>query len=366
MVSRKIYFWLRYLIVIAVFIGLVAVAFFSYRSFLFLKKIGVVVKEQVTKKPKETYTAAILGYGGANHQGGYLTDTIIIASINYATKKALLISVPRDLWVKLPTKSKEPFFAKINTVYQLQLFPKTFPDVEVKRYTQNDDNGLIKKTLSDITGLEIDSCAAIDFNAFVTLVDTLGGIDVEVKHSFEDHEYPIEGKQNDLCGKDEDSLEELEKIATESMLLAFPCRFETISFEAGLNHMDGATALKFARSRHASTDGGDFARAMRQQLIIEAITDKLLSPLYFPKITTLMEKLETKIQTDASYQDLARILKAAPESSQYQLKKLVLSVDNFLTSSYSSDGQYILIPKKGIGKWQKIQEKIRQLTAAAN
>ena len=221
---------------------------------------------------------------------------------------------------------------------------------------------MIKKTLRDVTGLTIDSYVAIDFESFQTVIDTLGGIDVDVKNSFEDKEYPIEGKETDLCGKQESDLEELEKIATESVVLAFPCRYETIKFSAGLNHFDGETALKFARSRHSLEDGGDFARAKRQQQVIEATVDKLLSPLFFPKLTNLMNGLEDKIQTDAVYTDLARVLKTAPSASQYKLKKIILSTDNFLTTDYSLDGQYILVPKKGVYQWQKIKQKISKLS----
>ena len=366
MINRRVYFWLKKSVLIIGLIVVILLGFLSFKAFYFLKNIGVAVKEKVFTKPKNTYTVALLGYGGGYHEGAYLTDTIIIAHLNYQSKKALLVSIPRDLWVNLPTKSGEPFAAKINTVYQLQLFPETFPDVAVKKFTQTDKNGLIKKTLRDVTGLTIDSYVAIDFESFQTVIDTLGGIDVDVKNSFEDREYPIEGMEADLCGKQESDLEELEKIATESVVLAFPCRYETIKFSAGMNHFDGETALKFARSRHSLEDGGDFARAKRQQQVIEATVNKLLSPIFFPKITSLMDQLENKIKTDAVYGDLTRVLKAAPLANQYQLKKIILSTDNFLTTDYSSDGQYILIPKKGVFQWQKIRQKISELSKKIN
>lgn len=362
MISRRLFFWLKKSFAVIGFILLLVVGLFVYKTISFFKNIGVVSTSKILTKPKTSYTVAMLGYGGGNHQGAYLTDTIIVAHLNYESKKALLVSIPRDLWVKLPTKSKQPFATKINAVYQLQLFPDTFPDVAVKQYTKTDANGLIKKVLSDVTGLNIDSYVAIDFEAFQTVINTLGGIDINLEYGFKDEEYPIEGKETDLCGHQESELPELELIATESMVLAFPCRYETISFAAGENHLDGETALKFARSRHSPEDGGDFARAKRQQLVIQAVVNKLLSPLYYPKITDLMNKLEKKIKTDATYEDLARVLKVAPISQQYQLKKLILSTDNFLINEYSKDGQYILIPKKGFFKWATIKNRIKQLS----
>lgn len=339
----------------------IALAFFGYKTLRFLKNIGVNSNLSLISKPKHAYTVALLGYGGLNHEGAYLTDTIIVGHVDYQTKKVLLISIPRDLWVKLPTKSGQPFAAKINTVYQLQLFPKTFPDVTVAKFTKSDPNGLIKKVLADVTGLAIDAYVAIDFDAFKTGVDAIGGIDVEIERSFIDNEYPIEGKEADTCGKEGPELAESERLATESPEIAFPCRYETISFTQGLTHLDGIQALKYARSRHAPEDGGDFRRARRQQKVIEAVTDKLLSPVFLPKIPHLFDQLETKIQTDASYADLTRLLKEAPQSSHYQVIKLILSDNNLLKTSYSADGQYILIPKRGVFRWAKIHQKVTLL-----
>lgn len=362
MLNRRTKFWFKRGVLIMGIILLVGVGVLGMRTYRFFRNIGVAVSKKITP-PKTTYTTALLGYGGGGHEGGMLTDTLVIAHLNFETKKALLISIPRDLWVSLPTKSKEPFAAKINTVYQLQLYPATFPDVAVNKYTKNDPNGLMKKILADISGLSIDSYAAVNFAAFQTIINTLGGIDVEVSKSFTDTEYPIEGKETDLCGKEEKDLPELEKIATESPVLAFPCRYETVSFSAGLNHLNGEQALKFARSRHSLEDGGDFARASRQQKVIEAVTKKLLTPTFLTKIPTLMDQLESKVQTDASYTDLSKLLKEAPNAENYTLKKLILSDDNFLKSAYSQDGQYILVPKKGFFKWATIKNKIRNLTA---
>ena len=74
-----------------------------------------------------------------------------------------------------------------------------------------------------------------------------------------------------------------------------------------------------------------------------------------------MDKLESEIKTDASYSDITRLLKQAPFAKQYRLTKLILTTDNLLKTDFSSDGQYILIPKAGKFQWPKIQQKIRNL-----
>lgn len=363
MINRRTTRFLRRLVLIGAVFFFIIMVILGIKTLGFFQNIGVVIRNKAITKPKSTFTVALLGHGGEQHEGAYLTDTIMVVHIAYDTKKILLISIPRDLWVKLPTKSKEPFAAKINSVYQLQLFPKTFPDVDVSKYTQDNANGLVAKILHDVTGLSVDSYVAIDFKAFLKIIDSLGGLDIYLDQGFTDEEYPIDGKENDLCGYEESQLPELEKIATESVVLAFPCRYETISFPAGQNHLDAETALKFSRSRHSLQDGGDFARSRRQQLVIEAITKKLLTPQFFPKIPKLMNQLEAEVKTNVSYEEIARLLKQAPQAKQYQTVKLILTPDNFLQTAISNDGQYILVPKMGRFQWQKIHQRIQKLIA---
>jgi LCP family protein required for cell wall assembly len=329
---------------VAAIIFIALSVFMISKTYSFLKRIGIRNTNQTKKVEKHTFTTVLLGYGGGAHEGTYLTDTMILIHVNYESKKAVLISLPRDIWVKLPTKSGEPFAAKINGVYQLQLFPATYPDVNVKKYTQNNDNGLLNHVLKQITGLDVDSYVAVDFKSFVKIIDLLGGIDVDVQKSFTDTQYPVDGKETDLCGKTEEEFMELEK------------------FVAGVTHMDGETALKYARSRHSPTDGGDFNRARRQQQVIEATKNKLLSPFLLPKIPSLMSKLENDIKTNTEYTSITKLSKEMLSAKEYQVSKIVLSDDNFLQSSYSQDGQFILIPKAGIFNWTKLRQRIIKLS----
>ncbi len=340
--------------------------FFTYKTLNFLKTIGVKHQSSnnsaIASKAKTTYTTVILGYGGGAHEGTYLTDTIMIAHVNFETKRALLISIPRDVWVSLPTKSGDKFAAKINTVYQLQLFPNTFPDVNVKKYNQESENGLLSHVINQITGLKTDSVISIDFDAFVKVIDAIDGIDVSIDRSFTDTKYPVEGKENDSCNFEGDELEEHLNLATESPQIAFPCRYETVSFVLGETHLNGLQALKYSRSRHSPEDGGDFARAKRQQKVIEAIKNKVLSPFVITKIPNLLDELSTDIKTDMIYDDIKLFLKKVPTAKDYELVKIILSDDNYLDSSFSPDGQFILIPKNGINNWTDIKMAIKRVS----
>jgi len=346
-------------LLLIIFLGIIlggVVFWFSKHS---LNKISTDnTQSKPTAEKKQThYSYLFLGYGGANHEGTYLTDTIMIVNIDTERKIASLISVPRDLWIKLPTKSGNDFYTKINAVYQMDLFPDQFPDVKKAAVPGQTIKGVTAK----ITGLNVESYLAIDFSTFIKTIDVLGGIDINVDQSFEDDQYPIDGKKNDPCGKTDTDLEEAQKIATESPELAFPCRYEKLSFVKGLTHMDGDLALKYVRSRHGNNDAGDFNRARRQQLFINAIKGKIVSIDFIPKILPLFEQVKKDVKTDVGLSGINLLRKELGSLKQYQIRSLVISDQNLLSYSRSVNGQSILIPKAGIENWQEIANVITNL-----
>ncbi len=343
---------------------IILVSLFLARVWGFYSKIHTIAQlpnKEIKKEEKNEYTFLLLGYGGGRHEGTYLTDSIMVAHINLKKKEVLMISLPRDIWVKVPTKDeREPFHAKINSVYQMGLFPENYPALDTTYITKENPSGFIKEVVRDITGLQVDAFLAVDFEGFTRVIDILGGIDIAVEQAFTDYEYPIEGKEEDTCEKKDQELEDALKQATQEPVLAFPCRFETLQFTTGMTHMDGATALKFARSRHAIEDGGDFNRARRQQLVIEASKQKVLSIGFIPKIIPLLDELEEHIKMDIKLTDLNTLLLEARKADQYKKKSFVLEGD-FVTDSYSDYGQYIIIPRKGIDSWGEIQKEIHNI-----
>src|SRR3989338_5932714 len=177
--------------IVAGAIAFAAIVFFFIRVAGFYQRIYSPKSTVVKKAPveKSAYNILLLGYGGGNHDGTYLTDTMILAHIDLKKKLAVLISIPRDVWVKVPTKSGSGFHSKINSIYELQLFPREYPDVRNKDLTS--------RVVAGITGLQIDNYITVDFDGFTKIVDILGGIDVSVEKSFTDVRYPIEGKDKD-------------------------------------------------------------------------------------------------------------------------------------------------------------------------
>lgn len=308
------------------------------------KKVYKANKVISTPNPKKNeYVFALVGYGGEGHDGAYLTDSIMLVQINLDKKRATLISIPRDLWVNVPTKSGDPFSLKINAIYQLGFYPKTYPDAKINK---NDELYLFKDAIKTTTGLSLDYYVSVDFNGFVKAVDSLGGIEVNVKKTFDDYVYPVTGKETDLCDYPEDKLSEIDdRLATEEPQVIFPCRYEHLHFDKGLQKMDGKTALKYVRSRHGLEDGGDFGRATRQQEFLIALKNALFSLESIPKIVKTIEDLTPYIQTDIPQGITSKFMKYGLTLGDFDLEKIVLSDDNVLENSYSEEGGYILLPK---------------------
>jgi LCP family protein required for cell wall assembly len=361
--------------------------FYYFKASQFYQNIYIKKTNGEKKLTEKTeFNILILGYGGEGHDGPYLTDTMIVAHINIKTKKIILISIPRDIWVKIPTKDGSDFSNKINAVYQMELFPQTYPNVADNYKQKQEIGGLIKEIVSQIIGLKIDNFIAVDFNSFKKGIDILGGIIINVDKAFEDPEYPIDGKENDLCGKEEEfnqiakflspganeeekqqlfkekpELEEFFNNINEKPYLAFPCRYETVKFSAGKQFMNGETALKYVRSRHSPIDGGDFNRGRRQQIFIAALKDKIISFNFLPKIIPLMQELKENIKTDISLDEMKKIITKTTDTQQYTLDNLILSNQNLLKNSYSSTGQYILIPQAGENNWNEVKTTIHNM-----
>ena len=305
----------------------------------------------------------LMGIGGRGHEGPDLTDTMILASVDKGAKDVVLISIPRDLWV--PNLS-----AKINSAYA---------------YGQDEKNGqgldLAKETVSVLLGIPVHYAFRIDFNGFVRGVDLIGGLDIEVENSFVDPKYPISGREDDLCGltietQEKDGVfEQVVKDATGSAIPLsaindendpFTCRYEELSFTKGLKHMDGTTVLKFVRSRHGTGgEGSDFARSARQQKVILAFRQKVLSTetLTSPqKIIELSKTFGDTIDTDIKDEDVTLFAKLGLKIEPSTIRRVVLDTnekDGRLEFGRPENhgGQSVLIPKNN--SWTDLAEYIQ-------
>src|SRR5258708_37496057 len=205
---------------------------------------------------KNPINIVLLGYGGGNHDGAYLTDSMIAIHIDPKAKKVFLISIPRDIWIKISTNGTDGSYSKINAAYEIGLDDSGYPNKQKQFTGANGGGRLAEYVVSQVTGLPIDYFFGMDFSGFTHTIDTLGGVNITVEKTFDDYQYPIEGKETDSCGHSDTEIASLSaQLASTSGTLteldAFPCRYEHLHFDTGEQHMNGITTLKYVRSRHS-------------------------------------------------------------------------------------------------------------------
>ncbi len=270
---------------------------------------------QLEGEENDRINILLLGMGGENHDGGNLTDTIILLSLKPSTKQAAMISVPRDM----VAPDSNGNWKKVNSI-------NAYAEAE------KDGSGgkAVCDTLSTLLDEPIPYYIRADFQGFINIIDEVGGVDVYVENTFDDYTYPILGR--------EDAAD-------------YYSRFEHLHFDKGWQKMDGATALKYARSRHSlGVEGSDFARAKRQQIVLEAAKDKVLSrnTLTNPAtLTKIIGQLESHIGTNLQISEMIKLWNMFKDVQKAQITNKVLdnSVSGLLMDSRGDGGAYILLPR---------------------
>lgn len=249
----------------------------------------------------------ITGIGGGNHEGADLTDTVLFASLHPESKTVSLLSVPRDLYVEYPLGGR----GKINEIYMRGLRAKE---------SQAQAMGDLGDKLREITGEKMDHYLNVDFDGFTKFIDLLGGIEVNVEKDLVDTEYP--------SGED--------------------LPYTTFSIKKGLQTLDGATALKYARSRHSTSD---FDRSHRQQLVIKAVKDKLFSLdiLTNPtKIKSLYYAVVSHIKTDLSMGQLASLALFGKDIPTANILAFNLNDSCFQGLAFCQRGGFLYTPMRDL------------------
>jgi len=258
----------------------------------------------------------ILGIPGGEHDGPALSDSITVMNYNTKTNSVRSVGVPRDVWSSTLTD-------KINSAY-------AYGEAKV----EGGGLRLAKAEVGSVIGAPIQYAVVIDFNEFISLIDLVGGIDVNVERSFVDKKFPIEGKEADECGGDTE----------------FKCRYRTVMFEKGLNKMDGETALSFVRSRNAEGDeGSDFSRNKRQQLVMGAIKEKVAKIVLtfdLEKLESLYNSVNKLVKRDITNQQLAYLLRNMILYRNFRQSATALPQELFLVPDYNDyEGKYVLVPE---------------------
>lgn len=258
----------------------------------------------------------LLGIGGKNHDGGLLTDTIILASLKPSEKKLSLLSIPRDLAVPIENMG----WRKINSV-------NAFAEMK----TPGSGGLAISQTISNIFKIPIDYYLTVDFTGFEKIIDELSGIKINVENTFDDYRYPALGNED----------------------AAWEERWEHLHIERGEQTMDGRLALKYVRSRHASgAEGSDFSRSRRQQKVLEAVKDKVMSLniLFKPSlIAKIISAINENYSTNLKIWEMVKLWGLAKDITNENISSRVLDngPSGLLVDTVGLDGAYLLSPRSG-------------------
>jgi len=236
-----------------------------------------------------------------NYYRAARSDTIILVGVNFAAKSAQMLSIPRDLWVQLPGLSQVPE-GRINTAYhygELYSAPGGGP-------------GELAAVIANTFGLRVDRYLTVSFSAFEQGIDAIGGIDINIPEPIHDDSYPLRDGTGTIA----------------------------IDFPAGQVHMDGATALIYARTRH---DSSDFQRMYRQQQVLFAVRNRLLSPATLLQLPALRQALMGAARTDLSVDDLGLLGCLLPLIDAGAIQSWVID-SSMVKDTRLSDGAQVLLP----------------------
>jgi LCP family protein required for cell wall assembly len=257
----------------------------------------------------------LLGYGGAGHDGAYLTDSILIVSIKGPDRVALT-SVPRDTWVSIKAFANGgQYDGKVNAAYEIPLLQGAFGKVQ-PQYDQgfNGAGALASKVIGDYIGQKIDYWVGVDFTAFKQVVDAVGGVDVNNPYVLDDYQYPL--------GETSQTMH--------------------IHFDAGPLHLNGEQALIYARERHADSD---FGRSRRQQVLAAVIKDKALKIGALPKLFDLLSALQNNVKTNMTLNDIKTFGAVADKINSSATHHVSIDNSAWQYDTSSNDGQYILLAR---------------------
>lgn len=270
-------------------------------------------------------TVLLLGIRGEESPyGGLLTDSIILASLNKQTKEVSIVSIPRDLYVRLPGSTKKE---KINYVYAYGL----------------EKGGISKginyseRVVSRVTGVHIDDSVVVEMEALKKVVKTLGGIDVHLDDTF------VEDKQWFCNSQGEDCW-----------------RFE---LPAGDNHLNATETIYYIRSRFSSND---FDRARRQQQVLFAIKDRVFSLNILSRPDRILELfgiVDENIRTSMDQKEIISFARNFRSESWHldniQNHVLRAGPEQPLEEATIEEGRYVLLPKED--DWSEVQKIIGKI-----
>lgn len=275
----------------------------------------------------------LLGIGGQGHEAPDLTDTMMLASIDPVNNKAGLLSIPRDLWVKMPNNyiANEQ---KINAAYESGKY-----NFLGKQDAANTNREAIlagfesaDKVVEEVLGVPVHYNILVDFRAFEQAIDTVGGVSFDVPEALVDPTMAWENNGNQVLAA------------------------------AGTQTFDGKKTLMYVRSRATSSD---FARAERQRAVMVALKNKVftLGTLSNPvKISNLISAFGNNVVSDLSVADAARVVEIMQKIPNDNIQSVGLGDDTAkLITTATVNGVSIVKPVAGLFAYTEIQSYARNI-----
>jgi len=283
--------------------------------------------KKLSKEGDGRVNILLLGKGGPGHDGADLTDTLMVASIDSCQKEVGLLSIPRDLYVKMPGNGS----MKINAVYATA---KEYALYEGASEAEAEKKGIeaTEEVIEEVTGIPMHYYAMVDFEAFRQAIDTVGGVTVNAKEQLYD---PTVAWEND---------------------------WDPVIAEAGPNNFNGEQALLYARSRYGS-ERGDFDRSERQREVLLALQDKVLSANTFSnpvKLSQLFNTFGNHVQTNLSVDDIMALYKVVGGVEDHKVVSISLAdpPNDFVTTD-NIGGLSVVVPKAGTYDYDAIHRYVR-------
>jgi polyisoprenyl-teichoic acid--peptidoglycan teichoic acid transferase len=248
----------------------------------------------------------LYGYGGGGHDGAFLTDSLMLVSIMPSFNgppEIAEVSIPRDWYAPIQLGGGHTTTARINEAYADGMYGRG--PVNASALTAG--AAVANPTFEHLLGIHIDHWIGVDFQAFKQTVDAVGGVDVNVVNSFTDDSYP-----HGECDQGD-------------------CSYISVHFNSGMQHMNGRTALIFARSRHGNNnEGSDFARGRRQQLVIAALKQKVVSAGGIGSLPDLISALGDNVRTDMQIGDVESLYGLLKDVDVSKVEHISIDNTNFL------------------------------------
>lgn len=324
--QKKVFWFFAIIIFAIIFAG----GGFLYKSGSVLSKISggekgafgslleVASGDEIKQEGDGRTNILLLGMRGSNILGGdLLSDVNMVVSLKKDEDKIALVSLPRDLYVKIPGFDES---SKINAVHAYG-----------EQNGKKEGLSQMKKAVETVTGLNIHYVASINFTGFKQLIDAVGGIDVTLETPFYEVSQFVQGNE---CGGE-------------------------FTLPAGENHLDGETALCYARARENTSD---FDRAKRQQVMLKALKDKLISLgtlTDFGKVSKILNAIGDNVKTNMPAGEMRGFFDEYVGMQNAAIYQRVLenTEEGLLKTPDDIHGAgYVLVPRAGTYDYSKIHE----------